>query len=219
MSHVYDGGDVACIQGGGDTKVFPRECRGLLSQVLAELRELQAASLASPPESPRLSDGMGDLKLSVGEGEGDEGEEGGDASWSKVAGAVAAGGGGMSRGGGGCSCRASGGCGDAWEDGPSAALGATPEARRDFLHNFRELLWFWNEYYHHRGRDRLSLEFSSHIPFAEWRHVVDLLCADDGSPTALLPHPIELPTSPYSLPPRKPYRSGSPGYWAMETEF
>ena len=38
--------------------------------------------------------------------------------------------------------------------------------------NFRELLWFWSEYYLRRGRDRLSLEFSSHFPFCEWKHVI-----------------------------------------------
>lgn len=195
--------------------------------MLAELRALQAANLASPPDSPRLSEQLAGLKLTEDdeeeeedfEGEEEEGEEG-YGSWGKAAGAggATAGGGGMGRGGGGCSCRASGGCGDAWDDGPSVNPGATPEARREFCRNFRELLWFWNEYYHHRGRDRLSLEFSSHISFAEWRHVVDLLCADDGSPTALLSQPIELPTSPYSLPPRRSHRSGSPGYWSLEGE-
>jgi hypothetical protein len=41
--------------------------------------------------------------------------------------------------------------------------------------NFRYLLWYWNEYYLRRGRDRLSLEFSSHIPFSYWRKVTGML--------------------------------------------
>lgn len=69
--------------------------------------------------------------------------------------------------------------------------------RSDVVRNFREVLWFWNEYYTHRGRDRLSLEFSSHLRFQEWYHVVSLLVADDGSLTALLRSPPRLPRSPY----------------------
>lgn len=38
--------------------------------------------------------------------------------------------------------------------------------------NFRELLWYWGEYYLRRGRDRLSLEFSSRILYSEWKYVV-----------------------------------------------
>lgn len=38
--------------------------------------------------------------------------------------------------------------------------------------NFRELLWYWREYYLRRGRDRLSIEFSSHIPFFQWSLLV-----------------------------------------------
>jgi hypothetical protein len=38
--------------------------------------------------------------------------------------------------------------------------------------NFRELLWFWREYYLRRGRDRLSVEFSSQIPFHAWKDLV-----------------------------------------------
>ena len=69
--------------------------------------------------------------------------------------------------------------------------------RMDVMRNFREVLWFWMEYYTHRGRDRLSLEFSSHIRFQEWNHVVSLLSADDGSSTALVRSPVRLPSSPY----------------------
>lgn len=64
--------------------------------------------------------------------------------------------------------------------------------------NFRGLLWFWIQYYTPCGRDRLGLEHSSDVGFEEWRHVVSLLCADDGSDTALLRAPIHLPPSPYS---------------------
>ena len=44
-------------------------------------------------------------------------------------------------------------------------------ARRVMV-NFRELLWYWREYYLRRGRDRLSIEFSSHIPFSQWNALV-----------------------------------------------
>lgn len=69
--------------------------------------------------------------------------------------------------------------------------------RTDVMRNFREVLWFWMEYYTHRGRDRLSLEFSSRIRFQEWNHVVSLLTADDASLTALVSRPVRLPRSPY----------------------
>ena len=67
----------------------------------------------------------------------------------------------------------------------------------DVMRNFRQVLWFWREYYTHRGRDRLSLEFSSHLRFQEWDLVVSLLGADDGSTLSLVPGPIRLPPSPY----------------------
>lgn len=69
--------------------------------------------------------------------------------------------------------------------------------RSDVLRNFREVLWFWVEYYTHRGRDRLSLEFSSHLRFQEWIEVVALLGTDDGSPNSLVRSPVRLPRSPY----------------------
>ncbi|CAI5739725.1 unnamed protein product [Hyaloperonospora brassicae] len=87
-------------------------------------------------------------------------------------------------------------------------LPAILEALRDYeevsgkqgyvCNNFRGLLWFWIQYYTPRGRDRLGLEHSSEVKFEEWRHVVSLLCADDGSKTALLSTPARLPLSPYS---------------------
>ena len=69
--------------------------------------------------------------------------------------------------------------------------------RHDIMQNFREVLWFWIEYYTHRGRDRLSLEFSSRLRFHEWMEVVTLLAADDGAPTSLVRRPLRLPRSPY----------------------
>lgn len=72
------------------------------------------------------------------------------------------------------------------------------------LRNFRELLWFWSEYYSHRGRDRISIEFSSRLHFDEWKDVVSKLCADNGSTTALLSKPTLLPRSPYQCSPRVP---------------
>jgi hypothetical protein len=48
----------------------------------------------------------------------------------------------------------------------------TIEETRDkdnvWFQNFRELLFYWQEYYMRRGRDRLSLEFSTNIPFRVW---------------------------------------------------
>lgn len=45
----------------------------------------------------------------------------------------------------------------------------------DVIRRFREVLWFWIKYYTHRGRDWLSLEFSSHLRFQEWNDVISLL--------------------------------------------
>lgn len=73
---------------------------------------------------------------------------------------------------------------------------------KDAARNFRELIWFWSEYYSHRGRDRLSLEFSSHLRFQEWKNVVSILGADDGSSTSLCAKPVRLPRSPYQRAPR-----------------
>uniref|UniRef100_A0A7S4APD3 Uncharacterized protein n=1 Tax=Pseudo-nitzschia australis TaxID=44445 RepID=A0A7S4APD3_9STRA len=72
--------------------------------------------------------------------------------------------------------------------------------QHDIMQNFREVLWFWIEYYTHRGRDRLSLEFSSRLRFHEWMEVVTLLAADDGAPTSLVRRPLRLPQSPYRRP-------------------
>jgi Trpc4-associated protein len=77
-----------------------------------------------------------------------------------------------------------------------------PRSGSEILANFRQLLWFWQEYYMHRGRDRLGVEFNSHINFHEWKSLVELLCADDGSPTSLVASSPSFPLSPYSRPPR-----------------
>ncbi|EWM28574.1 Protein of unknown function DUF3689 [Nannochloropsis gaditana] len=83
-----------------------------------------------------------------------------------------------------------------------------PPFHVDFMRNFRALLFFWQAYYLPRGRDRYSLEFSSHIPFVEWKNVVDALCADDPTcPTALVHAPFHLPPSPYSEAPSYPVHS------------
>jgi hypothetical protein len=74
---------------------------------------------------------------------------------------------------------------------------STSAFKLDAVHTFRQLLWFWQEYYGHRGRDRLSLEFSSHMRFHEWDAVVKLLTSDDASPYSLLNAPMRLPRSPY----------------------
>ena len=68
------------------------------------------------------------------------------------------------------------------------------------MRNFRELLWYWQEYYLRRGRDRLSIEFSSHVQFRHWIKIVQILCSDDGSSTSLVSEPISTFRSPYSRP-------------------
>ena len=51
----------------------------------------------------------------------------------------------------------------------------TTNTGHDILYNFRQVLWFWVEYYTHRGRDRLSLEYSSHLRYDDWISVVTIL--------------------------------------------
>eukprot|EP00898_Chlorokybus_atmophyticus_P003986 jgi/Chlat1/4589/Chrsp290S04333 len=51
--------------------------------------------------------------------------------------------------------------------------------------NFRALLEFWQTYYQTRGRDCVSLEFSSTISFSEWLRVVSLLLGPADSPVSL----------------------------------
>ena len=52
--------------------------------------------------------------------------------------------------------------------------------------NFRELLQFWQAYYARKDRDRISLAFSSNLPFTVWQEAVDRLqrCLEGGLPCA-----------------------------------
>lgn len=85
-------------------------------------------------------------------------------------------------------------------DGGRRSTALTNET--DVIVRFRELLWFWNEYYSHRGRDRISIEFSSHLHFNEWRSVVSVLASDGSSGVSLAQKPVRLPRSPYQRAPR-----------------
>ena len=60
--------------------------------------------------------------------------------------------------------------------------------------NFRGLLWFWREYYCSCGRDSISLEKTSCIPFAEFQSVVAQLCADNVT------QPLSLVDAPFANP-------------------
>lgn len=53
--------------------------------------------------------------------------------------------------------------------------------------NFRELLWYWTEYYTRRGRDRLSLEFSTHVPFYKWKEIVGMYSSSPSRLVLLIP--------------------------------
>jgi len=46
--------------------------------------------------------------------------------------------------------------------------------------NFQKLLWFWHEYYLLRGKDCLSLEYTSQIPFQEWTRTYEVLVEELG---------------------------------------
>ncbi len=59
-------------------------------------------------------------------------------------------------------------------------------APNSVVRNFRQLLWFWTEYYHTRAGDRRSLESSSRMNFHEFAEMADMLIADDGGELALL---------------------------------
>lgn len=95
------------------------------------------------------------------------------------------------------------------DDGDAGDAGDTPPSAdgETVLQGFRRLLWFWEEYYMRGGRDRLSLEFSTHVKFWAWKRVIRLLCADDGSPTSLVAAPLRLPRSPYDTVPPLPPRT------------
>ncbi|KAH9549448.1 hypothetical protein CY35_10G020700 [Sphagnum magellanicum] len=58
------------------------------------------------------------------------------------------------------------------------------------LCTFRALLDFWRSYYlRKRGRECISLQYSTRLAFSDWLHVVDLLCSHPDSPTSLLYSP------------------------------
>lgn len=60
-------------------------------------------------------------------------------------------------------------------------------ADRRVLNNFRSLLEFWRSYYlTKRGRECVSLQYSTQLPFSAWLHIVDLLCSHPDSPYSLL---------------------------------
>jgi Trpc4-associated protein len=89
------------------------------------------------------------------------------------------------------------------EEGAGAGLYCSPcvsssSGGQQIMHNFRSLLFFWREYYLRRGRDRLSIEFNTRIPFKYWLELTNLLCADNGAPTSLLSAPCDLIRSPYA---------------------
>eukprot|EP00752_Nemacystus_decipiens_P006451 g5810.t1 len=162
--------------------------RGQLAELLEAVRKLPAGKGASAEAE---IDSEFDLD---GDGDGD-GDSGDSLAWpsSRARGTSNSGGGG-SGGGGRChhaDPQADGGGGDGCE-----AKGG-PQDGPTVLRNFRRLLWFWSEYYLRGGRDRLSLEFSTHVKFWAWKRVIRLLCADDGSPTSLVDAPLHLPRSPY----------------------
>jgi Trpc4-associated protein len=46
--------------------------------------------------------------------------------------------------------------------------------------NFQKLLWFWHEYYLLRGKDCLSLEYTSQISFGEWTSTYEVLVEELG---------------------------------------
>jgi hypothetical protein len=63
----------------------------------------------------------------------------------------------------------------------------TANANRAFVSsqaraNFRELLEFWQTYYSRKGRDCVSLAFSSHLPFPVWQKAVNQLQQSLGGP-------------------------------------
>jgi hypothetical protein len=58
--------------------------------------------------------------------------------------------------------------------GARKSLESSNSVGEKVMKNFRELLWYWQEYYLRRGRDRLSIEFSSHIPFKHWNSLVGM---------------------------------------------
>lgn len=160
------------------------------AQLLEAVRKLPAGKAASTEaEIDSEFDLDGDEPGGNGDGDGDGGDS---LAWpsSRTRSTSNSGG-----GGGGGRCHHADPLADGG-DGGGEAKGA-PQDGPTVLRNFRRLLWFWGEYYLRGGRDRLSLEFSTHVKFWAWKRVIRLLCADDGSPTALVDAPLHLPRSPY----------------------
>jgi len=76
---------------------------------------------------------------------------------------------------------------DAGELGTASSGKSFPHQGAPALLNYRELLWFWHQYYlYFCPSDRESLASSSGIPFEKWLSIADLLCQDDGSFCSLL---------------------------------
>eukprot|EP00903_Cladosiphon_okamuranus_P008770 g8401.t1 len=184
--------------------------RGQLAELLEAVRKLPAGKGSSTEEEIDSefdldgdepvgnSDGDGD-----GDGDDDEDDDDGERdslAWpsSRARTTSKSGGGGGGGGCGGGRCHHADPQADDDGDGDGCkAKGAGAQDGPTVLRNFRRLLWFWGEYYLRGGRDRLSLEFSTHVKFWAWKKVIRLLCADDGSPTALVDAPLPLPRSPY----------------------
>jgi Trpc4-associated protein len=58
------------------------------------------------------------------------------------------------------------------------------------LRTFRALLEFWRSYYlWKRGRECVSLQYSTQLPFSDWLRIVDCLCSHPDSPYSLLHTP------------------------------
>jgi hypothetical protein len=68
-----------------------------------------------------------------------------------------------------------------------AFLQALRAADMRVLQTFRSLLEFWRNYYlRKRGREGVSLQYSTQLLFSDWLHIVDLLCSHPDSPSSLL---------------------------------
>lgn len=75
-----------------------------------------------------------------------------------------------------------------------AYLQALRAADMRVLRTFRSLLEFWRSYYlRKRGREGVSLQYSTQLPFSDWLHIVDLLCSHPDSPYSLLHGQSEFP--------------------------
>ena len=69
-------------------------------------------------------------------------------------------------------------------------LQALRAADMKVLGTFRSLLEFWRSYYlRKRGRERVSLQYSTQLPFSNWLRIVDSLCSHPDSPYSLLHSP------------------------------